>query len=75
MGQSRNILRLIGLICFCFSLAACHSFQNGNSNNQAICKEMKSEQVFSAPTNDQSKVWQDRAGDDRLAQDYRAHCN
>jgi len=66
-------LQLTGLICLCFSLAACSYSQN--SNRQAICKEMKSQQILSPPNNDPSKVWQDRAGDDRLTQDYRANCS
>lgn len=65
---------LLGMLCLSSILAACNSLNNKDSEKKALCRNLKSQQVFGGSktaTNAQGQSWQQRAEEGRLEADYR----
>jgi hypothetical protein len=69
--QMKNSLLVIGVICLSMCLNACQTLHNQDDEQSAMCKEIKSQMLFSRNnTAHQNIAFQQQQDQAKLAQSY-----
>lgn len=66
----KKTIFLLGISCAALLLNGCQLFQNSEDNHRAMCKELKSQMIFSGHNASPSIAFQEHADKGKVAQSY-----